>query len=154
MTEPNMSDLSQSSANAVLTARACKALADVRRGIGLRPPARHVIERAASLLEGILRGSLLVERKEIAGFSGSHESLREYDRALSALQRLNYLTQESGTAELFNSYRERLRSIAQGDAVPDPELERLEQFFSALSSFFFSDVATPLRRRVQHRVAL
>jgi hypothetical protein len=152
MTSPALLDLSQASSNAMLTARTSKVISGCIRGHALDQRSQNVVTRAAEFLAGIVQGSLLVEGKQIAGFAPSHEKLREYDRALSALQALNLVSTDAGFADLFMSYRERLLRLAGGQPVEQAELQDLRQFFSALSSFFDSDLTRPLSERRGDRV--
>jgi hypothetical protein len=152
MTSPALLDLSQASANAMLTARTSKVISGFIRGHVLDQRSQVVVTRAAEFLAGIVQGSLLVEGKQHVGFAPSHENLREYDRALSALQALNLVSQDASFADLFMSYRERLLRLAGGQAVAEEELKSLRQFFSALSSFFDSDLTRPPSERRGERV--
>ena len=152
MTSPALLDLSQASANAMLTARTSKVISGFIRGHALDQRSQVVVTRAAEFLAGIVQGSLLVEGKQHVGFAPSHENLREYDRALSALQALNLVSQDASFADLFMSYRERLLRLAGGHAVDEEELKSLRQFFSALSSFFDSDLTRPPSERRGERV--
>jgi hypothetical protein len=152
MTSPALVDLSQASANAMLTARTSKAISGFIRGHGLTDRGQEVVTRAAEFLARIAQGSLLVEGKQAAGFAPSHESLRETDRALSALQALNLVSQNASFAEVFLSYRERLLRLASGQPVDGEDLKNLRQFFSALSLFFDSDLTRPLSERRGERL--
>lgn len=147
MTRPALPDLSQASANAMLTARTSKVISGFIRGHALDQRGQHVVTRAADFLTGIVEGSLLVEGKQLAGFAPSHENLREYDRALSVLQVLNVVSKDASFADLFLSYRDWLLRLAGGQPVADEELTSLRQFFSALSAFFDSDLTRPLSER-------
>jgi hypothetical protein len=147
MTRPALPDLSQASANAMLTARTSKVISGCIRGHALDQRGQHVVSRAADFLAGIVEGSLLVDGKQLAGFAPSHENLREYDRALSALQVLNVVSKDASFADLFLSYRDGLLRLAGGQPVANEELANLRQFFSALSAFFDSDLTRPLSER-------
>ena len=153
MTSPALVDLSQASANAMLTARTSKAISGFIRGHGLNDRSQELVTRAAEFLARIAQGSLLVEGRQAAsGFAPSHESLRETDRALSALQALNLVSQNASFAEVFLSYRERLLRLASGQQVDAEDLKNLRQFFSALSLFFDSDLTRPLSERRGERL--
>lgn len=144
MPSPALVDLSQASANAMLTARTSKAISAVLRGNALDPRNQQVVERAAEFLKGVVQGSVLVENTQVVGVSASHENLREFVRALSALQSLNLLSQNATVAEVFSSYRVQLLDLAKGQQVPGDDLQRLRRFFSELSSYFYSDLTRPV----------
>jgi hypothetical protein len=138
-----MTDLSQASANAMLTARATKVLSRVIRGDELDAGGREVARDAAEFLGKIVEGSLLIEGREVAGFAPSHENLREYVRALSALQTLDQVSKDTSSGGTFVNYRSQLLAVADQQAVDAAELKNLRRFFDALSAFFFSDLTRP-----------
>ena len=137
-------DLSHTSANAILMARASKAISGAIRGQAMDHRNQRVVTNAAEFLTKLVEGSLLVENKEVQGFAPSHESLREYVRALSALQHLKLVSENANSADMFVSYRKGLLRLAAGEAVPTDELRSLRSFFGALSSFFFADLTRPM----------
>jgi hypothetical protein len=137
-------DLSHTSANAVLMARTTKAIAGAIRGQAMDERTQRVVTNAAEFLTKLVEGSLLVENKEVQGFAPSHESLREYVRALSALQHLKLVSANANSAEMFVNYRQGLLRLAAGEAVSTDELHGLRKFFGALSSFFFADLTRPM----------
>ena len=143
MASLTIDDLSQTSANAILMARTSKVISGLIRGALMDERSQRVVTRAADFLTRIVEGSLLVEDKQVQGFAPSHENLREYVRALSALQSLKLVSQDGSSADMFVRYRERLLQLTTGEHVSDDELQKLRRFFGALSSFFFSDLTRP-----------
>jgi hypothetical protein len=144
MTSFATDDLSHTSANAVLMARATKAIAGAIRGQAMDERNQRVVASAAEFLSKLVEGSLLVENKEVQGFAPSHESLREYVRALSALQQLKLVSANADSAQMFVNYHKGLLRLAAGENVSPDELRSLRSFFGALSSFFFADLTRPL----------
>lgn len=144
MTSLAIDDLSQTSANAMLSAKTSKVIARAMRGGALDARAQQVVAGAADFLTRIVEGSLLVEDKQVQGLAPSHEGLREYVRALSALQRLKLVSQHASSADMFLAYRQNLLQLNAGEAVPPDDLERLRGFFGALSAFFFTDLTRPI----------
>jgi hypothetical protein len=143
MTSLAIDDLSQTSANAILMARTSKVISGVMRGNLIDERSQRVVAQAAEFLTRIVEGSLLVEDKQVQGFAPSHENLREYVRALSALQSLKLVSHDDSSAVMFVRYRERLLQLTTGEQVSIEELQKLRRFFGALSSFFFSDLTRP-----------
>jgi len=137
-------ELSEASANAMLTARASKVLSRVSHGVPLDPRGQGVVRRAADFLQKILQGSALVENKEIAGVAPSHEGLRDYVRTLSALRALEGAQADTSSAEAFSRYHDQLVRLTKNEQVPPDELHQLRTFFGALSRSFFAELTRPV----------
>jgi len=134
-----MTDVGQTSANAMLTAKAAKAVSSFITTHQIDARQAAVLGRAAKLLSRIVEGSLLIEnRQAITGLTPSHVGLAEYERALSAAKTLNLLSTD--LTELFLGYRSCLISLSEGAAVGNHKLDELKQFLTALSEFFYSDL--------------
>lgn len=139
-----LSDLSATSANAMLTARASKAIGSLIGGREIDNRQQAIIRRAADLLERVVEGSLLIEDKQISGLAPSHRGLLEYDHALSALRALNLAAQLHGFTNVFVGYRDQLLSLAGGTVLSAGDLDKLKQFVSALSDLFYADLTRPV----------
>jgi hypothetical protein len=142
MLSSDLNGLGQACANAMLTTKTSKVLSAAIHGHEIAPQQLEVLRRAAQLVSRIVEGSLLIDGRQVTGFSASHRGLEEYERALSALRVLRLLS--SDFTDLFVGYRQSLLSVADRQSVPAEDLIALKRFFGALSEFFYSDLASPV----------
>lgn len=143
MTATHGTDLGQTSSNAMLTAKASKAVTAIAATHQVVPRQAAVLVRAAELFGRIVEGSLFIENREEAGFAPSHVGLAEYERAISAARTLNLVSQDRDLTEMFVGYRSILISLSQGADVPQARVTEVKQFLSTLSDFFYSDLVRP-----------
>jgi hypothetical protein len=136
-------DSSQTSANAMLTAKASKVLARFSAAHGLDDRQLAVLRRAGELLGRIVAGSLLIENRQLAGVAASHVGLAEYERAISAARTLNLLSQDRDLSALFDGYRGSIMRLTEGNDVAPPRVNELTDFLAALSEYFYSDLTRP-----------
>ncbi len=136
-------NIGQNSADAVLTAKAAKVLRLFISSRTLGDKEIAVLSRTASLLGRIVQGSLFVENRKVAGFAPSHVGLAEYERALTAAEKLDLLTRDNSVTDLFVTYQSTLVAVAGRSEVPQPKLTELKTFLSALSRYFSADLLRP-----------
>jgi hypothetical protein len=130
-----------SSRYTVLSANASKTLHALKQR-EINKVEQLLLERAADLLRNIVQGSQFVERKDAHALSNPSESLFTVSHALTALSSLG----EGGEladqiTNVFEEFETDLRRIAQGERLPDERLTLIAQFFDALRSLFYQDVA-------------
>lgn len=144
MVASSLAELSRTSANAMLAAKASKTLGNVSLGQKLEDRQLAILQRAADLLASIVEGSLLIEKREVQGLVGSAKGLDGYDRALSALHALNLMPKNAAFTDLFLGYRERILKLANSQPVAKDDVADLKRFFGRLSEYFFSDLSRPI----------
>ena len=145
MAASSLAELSRASANAMLSAKVSKTLGGIEPGRQLEHRQVAILRRGADLLESIVQGSMLIERRdEVQGLVASAKGLDDYDRALSALQALNLMPKDAAFADLFLGYRDCVLKLAESKPVALDEVAALKKFFGRLSDYFFSDLARPL----------
>lgn len=147
MTASTLSELSQSSANAMLTAKASKALGGVAVGTKLEDRQVEILRRAAKLLSNIVEGSILIERREVGGLTGSAKGLDGYNRAISALHALKLVRKDAAFTDIFLAYRDCILRVAAAEPVEPKDVTELKTFLGRLSEYFFSDLHRPAPNR-------
>jgi len=137
-------EVSEATRNAVLSARLAKALTNYGSGT----TDQKLIQNGVDLLTSIIQGALLVEKRashQASGLSASHQGLQSFGHALSAVEKLDRVKENTDLAELFLSYREQLGSLSVGRPVDRDIQTELARLFRLLGSLFQEDLS-----RLQH----
>src|SRR5258708_25198654 len=147
MRVPSFSETTAASSNALLTAKLSKTLRILSKTGVVDDRGKHAAERGAALLGRIIQGSLVLENDHLAqgGLSASSEGLRDYGKALSALDRLSSPgLQGARTTDILLKYREQLLTLAQAGHLDTPAIDELDKFFTTLNTVFYSEVQQPI----------
>lgn len=154
MAKLSFAEVSAASRNALLSAKICKALRQLKRGAALDSQQLAVLTRGADLISGAVQGSLLIERRPLEEH-GARADLKAYTLAVSALEALQQVAANRDATDTFKRYRDDLSRLAAGRNLDAQKLEQLLDFFSLLNQFFYKDVQrTPPPVRMEPALSL
>jgi hypothetical protein len=113
-------------------------------------PQQRLLERAADLLRKMVQGSMFVERKDARALSNPSENLFTVSHAINALQAIAKKgEQPTPVTETFERFEGDLRRIASREPIDPSRIEAVANFFSALGSLFYSDIADTVATKRQ-----
>jgi hypothetical protein len=136
MPTTTFADFSAASRKTTLSAKLVKILHLASRGAEPDGEAKATARRGAELLNEIIQGSLLIERKPLE--AGVVADLDGYSHALRSLPRQAPRSGEPST--VFKLYHVQLDQLAQGTLGSAELLTEMSLFFRSLSDHFFRDM--------------
>jgi hypothetical protein len=140
-----LSEKSKAFQYAILCNKISQILKKIEAGTSLSVIERNSLGRGAKLLQHIVEGSILVEGKgKMHGFSASQEGLSAYGHALSAIKRLNLITQNKEFTDLFLDFHKSIVELEKNKSLEKPIVDELKMFFTELSEFFSEDIQRDL----------
>lgn len=98
----------------------------------------RIIEKAKTLLENILSGSLINEKKDLNYFS-CEQDLFIYNYGSSALERINTLNNNKEVVNFLNKLIQRTEEI-QLNKFSNSNIEELENFFQVINELLEQDL--------------
>lgn len=98
-----------------------------------------IIEKAKMLLENILSGSLINEKKDLNYFS-CEENLFIYDYGSSAIERINTLSNNEEVVNFLKKLIKRTEEIKLNKFSNIEEIEELENFFQVINQLLEQDL--------------
>ncbi|MCK5241525.1 hypothetical protein KAR34_03640 [bacterium] len=126
---------------ALLSTKVSGFLKKAENGISLNDMEYQTLVRGNELLKQIIEGSILLERrKKTEDFSASQEGLSVYGYALSAVEKLQFVSSDNDITEIFiNLYNEMALFLEKGKREQGI-LKKLRMFYSMLSKLFSKDI--------------
>lgn len=107
----------------------------------VEPIEAKLLIRAAEFVKKIIEGSLFVEGRDAHCLTNARESLFTVDHAISALRQLKIDPEAKQLTEIFKDYEKDLRALAAGEQIEANRVASIRNFFDALASRFYRDVA-------------
>jgi hypothetical protein len=125
----------------MLATKVSQTIRKIERDGNLDDNEYDIIANGDKMLTQIIEGSLLVDRKDaIDSISPSQEGLFAYSHALSAIERLNLLSEDNDLTDLFLNYHKNMNALSKKNTIEKDYLEALKNFFRALSKLFSEDL--------------
>lgn len=136
----------------ILSSQLVLALQSVIGGKELGLSERRILEKGRMLLDSIIQGSLLVERKTLpSGVTASIDDVAAYGYALSTFKVLKALGKDQSLTESFTKIRTSLETVLE-TGKPSQDAKMVQGFFQALEGLFNRDLQKESRLPPQREI--
>jgi len=140
MTLLSMSEKGQTFKYVLLTTKIVQVLQRYEKKEPLSTIDKQILSRGGALLEKIIEGSILVEGKELIGFSPTLEGLSVYGYALSTIEALKFFNNAEGFTDFFKNLLTQLKKIKCEEKEIVENIGFLKKFFLLLGNAFRNDI--------------